>query len=354
METTKRLKSAIDSMFKNESEHLLVSERLHVYKNEYKKDVVKLLKQYYSNNNLDKNTFYTEVFNSKLGFYDAELLLSNLFLEKYAVSIINYLLRSGTLNEFWSINLPTFLELYLNDIQINFKNNSRLSEIDVLRLIQSYTETIINEKIESDWNKSNDISKLTRKFLDWFNGNLSDENVSSIYLIFIKLWNSEFEEKDSFNKNVIILYHLLINNLSEFMKNGGYYYFIQFIHSIENIKSNLFNDDFFFPIVDTKNSNKYSNGYITKRDEFNKLLTQARELLKLNSDYSYLELLKKVNDNSQEYIITRVNEIIREKITKLNYPDFIEVEKICKLNQGDKLNNIKYLLLKKLYLYECV
>ncbi len=352
MENSFKQKAAIDSMLHDSLGQLGLTERLKTYKSELRPNVIALLKQYYPSNEGDKNIFYTEAFNSKLGYYDAELLLNNLFLEKSAVSIINYLLRIEILDGLSLKYLSPFLKEYLNEVQINFKKKSKVSEEDTIRFIRDYAGTVIDDIAERDWSVDSDSRNPIRKFLDWFNNNLTNANVSSIYLIFVKTWNFDFEEKETFNNRAIILYHLLIKNLKESLKNGNYHDFIQFIQSLENIKSNLFNDDLFYPFIDTNDSNKYSDGYISRRDEFNRLLTQVQELLKLNSDCTYLDLMKQIDENTPQYLLLRVNEITKEKIFRLDYPEQSEIEKIWNLEDHKELNKLRDYLIEKLYLYE--
>ena len=79
MENSFKQKAVIDSMLQNSLGQLGHTERLKTYKSELRPNVIALLKQYYPSNEGDKKTFYTEAFNSELGYYDAELLLNNLF-----------------------------------------------------------------------------------------------------------------------------------------------------------------------------------------------------------------------------------------------------------------------------------
>jgi hypothetical protein len=354
MNTSIKQKAAIDSMLQVKWEQFGLSERLRIYKSELRSDVVTLLKQYYPNNDTDKYAFYAEAFNSKLGFYDAELLLRNLFLEKSSVSIANHLLHAGILQRIISKYLSPLMDDYLTNLSNRFNQNSKITEEDSIKFLKSIAKCFVEDIIELDWDVDNPKSQLNRKFLDWFGDNITDSDASLVYLIFIKIWNSDFNEKESFNERATVFYHLLIQRLKRFLDDGTYPDYFQFVHSTQNIKSELFDNTIFCPMIDSNESNRYKDYYIIKRNEYNRLLNQVSLVTNLNSDNSFVTLLSEVHENAPEYLLRRVNEIINEKISHLDYPDPDEIEKIWHLKQDIELNKLKDFLMKKFYLYERV
>lgn len=342
----------IDSILIDELKNLSSIEQLNRYKSEFKLEIIKLLKECYSDTLSDKIIFYDESLKSLIGHYDPELLLINLFLEKDSITISNHLLKKGSFNMIRSKYLSPFTDEYLVFLTNTFKQNSKLVEEDEIKFVQETLKSIIKEINKSHWASDENNNLLVRTFIKWIDSKFEDTNITTAFLIFTKIWNNNSTFEKSFNTKSIYLYNELIAVLKRRLNNSEVESFIKFIDNLKGFQTLLFNDINYYPIIDNKESNKYSNGYVIRRNEYFLIFDQAKMISQINTDLSYYELVSLVNDNSPEYLIAKINKIIDEKVNLFVYPTNEEIESIWQLKSNNHIDILRIKLKKKLYLYD--
>ena len=344
----------IDSMLNDGLKTLNYKEKISRYENEFKQEIIKLLKDCYPDTLADKIIFYDECFKSLIGFYDSQLLIENLFLEKDSISISNHLLRIGSFKGINSKYLSQFTDEYIVFLTNKFEQNSKLIEEDENKFIQVSFQSIIDELNDFQWVSMERSNELIKTFIKWIDSNLDDSNATTSFLIFTKLWNNNSNFEKSFNNKSIILYNELIIVLKKRRDNSEVESIIKLIDMLNGFQSLFFNNSIYFPIIDNKVSNKYAPGYIERRNEYLIILEEAKMIDQINNNLNYYELFKLIKDDSPEYLKSKINKVINNKITSFNYPTSEEVLMILELKSNYFIENLRNKLIKQFYLYEYI
>ena len=86
--------------------------RIELYQNEIRFEVAELFKESYPDNVIEAQSFYDQWFKSLIGFYDPDILMLNLFLDKDFISISNQLMRTGAFKDIRKSKLSSLMDEY--------------------------------------------------------------------------------------------------------------------------------------------------------------------------------------------------------------------------------------------------
>jgi len=309
-----------------------------------KDDVRKRLHSSYINCH-QKLDFYRDTF-EVLGLYDAEYIVSNLFFERNAEQIIDTLLkqnffkkinisfhRSNTLAfdfYYFMIDKPYFMTLEFNDFL-------RDKTFDVV-------QTLTHQQWTNNITTSHPIVNEYATFLTHVDPKEKELGVYG-YFLFVKIWNYFSIYSSPFNNTKAIK---LYNEFIIFFNKNDYGSFYNFFIQLENKFNSFFVQPEYLPLLDKKDCDSYSNGYIKKKEQFFDFIKFQGKVNSISSQMSYFELIETCDDNLIEIIELNIS----EKTNSFCYPDNNELLQLEGLRKDNNLlPDILDRLFQKLYLY---
>lgn len=303
----------------------------------------RLKKAYLSSEDLCK--FYEEAFEHVL-FFEQEFLIINLFFEKKCNSIFNYL-KFGELSEL-KIN-KKFLFSYKF---INYMSNCS-SEDEVADFLKVELTELLSLQ-PSDWESlSSNRNSIVKKYGIW----LIDSNKTSVnkkinsfgYLLLCKIWNYYENYSEHFDEKAIVFYNSINKIFTELVNKEVYVNLNLVVTELKNSKDEmLFKDLNYYPILD--NQTQASKGYILQRKRLSDNCSLSRFLCKSYNKESFISIFK-IMMGKEDIYCDKFQREINNKLKKFELPNEQEVEDIRNLKLDGRQNEIRYDLLKRLYIF---
>jgi hypothetical protein len=330
--------------------------RIDKYQNEIRFEIVELLQKSYPDNLMDTNVFYNSWFKSLISFYDPDMLMVNLFLDKDFVNIFNYLLKTEALKGILKPRLSPLMVELLNFSDIQWAKNSSFSDKDEECFLRIQFGVIISDISNSDWSSGAENSNLLDKFVKWLDSNLDNgdfENLFTAFLLFVKIWNSsnQFSDKN-FNLKAIGLYNRINKVLQTRLTNLNSDSYIIFIKKLKKRFSDLFTNINYIPLLDESEHNRYEDSYLKHRERIKVLYSEAVSLNEISPNYSFIELLRDISEDTPEYFVRTYELALIEKIEQFQFPSKNEIELISFLASNKNIQKIRGNMFRKLYLFE--
>jgi hypothetical protein len=303
----------------------------------------RLKKAYSSSEDLCK--FYEEAFAHVL-FFEQEFLIVNLFFEKECNSIFNYL-KFGELSE----------------LKLNKKNIFSCKFISYMNKCSSENEVADFLKVEltellslepGDWDSLNrNRNSIVRKYAVW----LIDSNKTILnikinnysYLLLCKIWNHYENYNEHFDTKAIVFYNSINEKFTELVNKEVYVNLYEIISYLnKSIDGMLFNVLKYYPILD--NEIQSSKGYISQRKRLSDNVTLSRFLCKSYNKESFGSIFKIMMGKEGIYC-NKFQKEINNKLNKLEIPNDQDLKEIRNLKLEGRQNEIRYGLLKRLYVF---
>ena len=335
---------------------LLPEARIEKYQNEIRIKIVECLRKSRPNNLIDSKIFFSEWFKSLMGFYDPDTLMLNLFLDKDFIIIFNYLLKTGALKEIRRSKLSPVMDELLNFSDIQWATNSSFSDKDEEYFLRIEFGVIISDISNSDWSSAAENSNLLDKFVKWLDSNLDNgdfDNLFTAFILFVKIWNSsnQFSDKN-FNLKALGFYDRINRVLETRLTNLNSDSYIIFIEKLKKRFSDLFTNINYIPLLDESEQNRFKDSYLKQRERNKVLYSEAISLNEISPNYSFIELVRDISEDTPEYFVRTYELALIEKIEQFQFPCKNEIEQISFLSSNKNIEKIRGNLFRKLYLFE--
>jgi hypothetical protein len=341
----------------NDLNDIPLESRIEKYKNEIRFEIVALLQKSCPDNLIETRVFYDEWFKSLIGFYDPDMLMINLFLDKDFVNIFNYLMKTGSLKEIKKSKLSPLMDRLLNFSEVKWTINSIFLDEDNIYFLRSQFGEIIPDISNSDWESAVENSNpILEKYVRWLDSNLDNvdfENLFSAFILFVKIWNSSSQFSNKyFNSKATIFYHKINKVIEKRLNdlNSGVY--IKFIQYLKERTFHLFSNIDYIPLLDETTSYNHGDGYLKQRAKNKDLYMEAENLNKICIDYTFIELMKDIADDTPEYTVNLYEKTINKKLLQFQLPSINEIDLIKNLVFNKNIEKIRINLFRNLYLFE--
>ena len=286
----------------------------------------------------DLNLFYSEII-EVIGFYEADFILSNIYLESNTVEILNYIFSVKKTIFFNGLNLNENKKKILLEFEKEYLINKRVTKdffnLTIFNLLNSLTK---NSLIA---NNNNIFDSLVSKYPIWVANNLEKDIELKSYYWFVILWQRFIVETD-ISKNILFLHKFIIEykiNLSPYLS--------KFLSANKNYYQQLFNKKYFIPLITNIENNK--SGYFARKSELDKLVFET-ELL---NEESYITLFDKLLDNDTDNTIIRLISVrIEELISKENNINSNIIDELYKKNKNEHTNLFFKKIVYKFYIFK--
>ena len=294
----------------------------------------------------DKITFYKEAL-EVLGVFDAENVMLNLFLEDDFVKITDALV-SDELFKKVTVNISNkeSLSYYLHCF---IANKSSFTKSCLYEFLHDSTIEWIESINRVDWNTHNENSNpLVNKFSSFFvNSDFSNEGLMiNCYFIFTKIWNADRNFSIPFNNTKGILF---FNTLNHYCDKNPYTDLYKFYNQLSDLTNRLFVNVEYFPIVDFKSKEEYSEGYLIKRKKFRIHMNSEKERNEVSLKMSYMQLAELLSMDKNDSLNEICEHVILQKLSSFEYPNSEELQRFR--DSEIILDETKKMVLNKFYYF---
>lgn len=334
--------------------------RIELYQNEIRFEVAELFKESYPDNVIEAQSFYDQWFKSLIGFYDPDILMLNLFLDKDFISISNQLMRTGAFKDIRKSKLSSLMDELLRFLNNQWEANSKLFDDDEECFLRSQFGIIIPGISNSDWrnNKRVDYNPVINELVKWLDLNIDNRDFNNLYIaviLFVKIWNSSNQfSNENFNLKALVFYNKINTVLERRLNDSNAGVYVEFIQYLKERTLFHFSNIGYMPLLDESVSNRYGDGYLKQRAKNKKLYKEAEKLNEICPEYSFIELIQNISEDSPEYAIKIYEKTLMDKIEQFHFPSKNEIESINSFVSNENIEKVRDNLFRKLYLFEFI
>jgi hypothetical protein len=340
-------KNFINIKLHTEMKGLSNEEKLKKYRQENQDDTRKRLKESYIKCS-KKLDFYKDAF-LELSFYETDFLMLNLFLEKDINSLFLFLCRES----FNNLN-------FQNEDNISYKFWIFMKEASFDDNVSEFVKTeflVLLEIREKDWiDESEKNSPVIKAYAIWLIESIENQinyNHSIFsYFLFLKVWNYFPIYSEYFDVKISTFYSRINSQFDESIKNNKYPNLFELVNIIQKSTEELFISEIkYYPLLNNPKILYYGVGYNRNRPEFIDRYELSNLLCLSQMDNSFTMIFNLMNNYTNSYVISKLNNDILEKLNEFQLPSREELTNIIENNYSEEVNSLKKDFLRRLYIY---